>query len=137
MKALIACATLTLLVGYPCAATELNGNDCAMIERKLFESFFFGRGLRPQHVYSNNELIGWRVYEPKNQKILVELGLRPGDLIRHFCGTPIPEILNGDGKICCRSRVNDSVDLTVERNGQTFKLRSPMPGRFPLQATKL
>ena len=68
-----------LLVGYSTIEAEPRGDRCTVIERKSFESFFFGQRIRPQPLYRNAEILGWRVYEQRDHEALPKLGLQVGD----------------------------------------------------------
>ena len=58
------------------------------------------------------------------------------EMITHFCGVPVPEILGDKGKICCKTAIGDSVVLTLMRDGRTLELRSSMPSSNALQPTR-
>lgn len=77
--------------------------------------------LRPQPVFANGVQRGYRVYPGRNRQQFARLGLQPGDLVMAINGTPLDdpargmEIFNSLGSA-------SSVNVTIERNGQTEEL---------------
>ena len=122
------------IAGCAGVGSSARNNGCAVIERERFDAFFFDQKVRPQPVYVNGELYGWRVYEQVDSKVLPQLGLRVGDLVTHFCGVKLPEIVNGNGKFCCGSPLTDTVVLTVERDRQSMQIPAPMPPNYAFKA---
>jgi hypothetical protein len=136
MNHAVTCTAFLLLASGSSFANEPGEKpSCLVLKRETFESFFFDHKVRPQPVYRNGQLYGWRVYERHNSEVLPSLGLRVGDLVTQFCGVPLPEILNDQKQVCCIRPIDGSVELTLVRDEQNVEIKVPMPNNA-LQATR-
>lgn len=78
----------------------------------------FAEIVRPQPVFANGVQRGYRVYPGRNRQQFAKLGLQPGDLILSINGTPLDDPRRGM-EIFNTIGTSDSVQLTIERNGQS------------------
>jgi hypothetical protein len=100
---------------------------CPTLARADLDAFF--SQMRPQPVFRNGGIAGWRVYERGQQPVLPSLGLQSSDLITHVCGVPMSEIVEVSGDICCKTPVLSTVEISVERNGRSEKVVAQMPNK--------
>lgn len=72
--------------------------------------------LRPQPVFDNGELKGYRVYPGRDRQAFARLGLRPGDLVTQLNGTSLSNPADG---MAMFKQLEGRVPLavTLERNG--------------------
>jgi hypothetical protein len=127
---------LTDAIASECATTAPSGlaslakrreQGCTKLARTDFQALF--SQMRPQPVFRNGEIVGWRVYERGQQALLPSLGLISSDLITHVCGVAMSEILEVKGDICCIQPVKDTVELSVERANTVEKVLAPLPNK--------
>jgi general secretion pathway protein C len=78
----------------------------------------FSEIVRPQPVFANGNLKGYRVYPGRNRKPFARLGLQPGDLVTSINGTPLDDPARGM-EIFNSISSSPRVEVTVERNGQS------------------
>ena len=77
--------------------------------------------MRPQQVFSNGQLRGFRVYPGRNRQQFAKLGLQPGDLVTSVNGTALDDPARGN-EIFRTIGSSDSVRVTIERNGRPQEL---------------
>lgn len=77
--------------------------------------------MRPQQVFNNGQLRGFRVYPGRNRQQFAKLGLQPGDLVTSVNGTPLDDPARGN-EIFRTIGSSDSVRVTIERNGRSQDL---------------
>jgi general secretion pathway protein C len=73
--------------------------------------------LRPQPVFQDGKLRGYRVYPGTNAKAFAALGLRNGDLVLAVNGTALDDAARGNDIFSSLSN-SDQARVTVMRNGQ-------------------
>ena len=73
--------------------------------------------LRPQPVFAEGKLRGYRVYPGQNAKAFASLGLRNGDMVLAINGTPLDDP-NRSPDIFSSLGTSDQARVTVMRNGQ-------------------
>jgi general secretion pathway protein C len=73
--------------------------------------------LRPQPVFADGKLRGYRVYPGQNAKAFASLGLRNGDLVLAINGTALDDPSRGN-EIFSTLGNSDQARVTVMRNGQ-------------------
>ncbi|HEV2700708.1 MAG TPA: type II secretion system protein GspC [Steroidobacteraceae bacterium] len=73
--------------------------------------------LRPQPVFADGKLRGYRVYPGQNAKAFASLGLRNGDLVLSVNGTPLDDPNRGNDIFASLGN-SDQARVTVMRNGQ-------------------
>jgi general secretion pathway protein C len=73
--------------------------------------------LRPQPVFAEGKLRGYRVYPGQNARAFASLGLRNGDLVLSINGTPLDDPARGN-EIFASLGSSDQARVTVMRNGQ-------------------
>lgn len=78
----------------------------------------FAEIVRPQPVFANGVQRGYRVYPGRNRQQFARLGLQPGDLVLAINGTPLDDPQRGM-EIFNTIGTSDSVQVTIERSGQT------------------
>lgn len=74
--------------------------------------------MRPQQVFQNGQMRGFRVYPGRNRAQFSKLGLQPGDLVTSVNGTPLDDPQRGN-EIFRTIGSSPSVHVTIERNGRT------------------
>ncbi len=77
--------------------------------------------MRPQQVFNNGQLRGFRVYPGRNRQQFAKLGLQPGDLVTSVNGTALDDPARGN-EIFRTIGSSDSVHVTIERNGRSQDL---------------
>ncbi len=77
--------------------------------------------MRPQQVFQNGQMRGFRVYPGRNRAQFSKLGLQPGDLVTSVNGTPLDDPQRGS-EIFRTISSSPSVHVTIERNGKTQEL---------------
>jgi general secretion pathway protein C len=77
--------------------------------------------MRPQQVFNNGQLRGFRVYPGRNRQQFARLGLQPGDLVTSVNGTALDDPARGS-EIFRTIGSSDSVHVTIERNGRSQDL---------------
>ena len=73
--------------------------------------------LRPQPVFAEGKLRGYRVYPGRNAKAFATLGLRNGDLVTAINGTALDDPTRGNDIFSSLGN-SDQARVTVMRNGQ-------------------
>jgi general secretion pathway protein C len=73
--------------------------------------------LRPQPVFAEGKLRGYRVYPGQNAKAFASLGLRNGDLVLSINGTALDDPTRGNDIFASLGN-SDQARVTVMRNGQ-------------------
>jgi len=73
--------------------------------------------LRPQPVFAEGKLHGYRVYPGRNARAFASLGLRNGDLVLAINGTPLDDPARGNDIFSSLGNT-DQARVTVMRNGQ-------------------
>ena len=73
--------------------------------------------LRPQPVFADGKLRGYRVYPGQNTRAFAALGLRNGDLVMAVNGTPLDDAGRGNDIFSSLGNA-DQARVTVMRNGQ-------------------
>ncbi len=73
--------------------------------------------LRPQPVFADGKLHGYRVYPGQNTRAFASLGLRNGDLVLAVNGTPLDDAARGNDIFSTLGN-SDQARVTVIRNGQ-------------------
>jgi general secretion pathway protein C len=73
--------------------------------------------MRPQPVYQDSKLHGYRVFPGRNHQAFSRLGLRPGDLVTQINGTPLDDPARGQ-EILRTLNSSPEAHITVLRNGQ-------------------
>jgi general secretion pathway protein C len=73
--------------------------------------------LRPQPVFADGKLRGYRVYPGQNAKAFASLGLRNGDLVLSVNGTALDDPTRGNDIFASLGN-SDQARVTVMRNGQ-------------------
>ncbi len=73
--------------------------------------------LRPQPVFAEGKLRGYRVYPGQNVRAFATLGLRNGDLVTAINGTPLDDPNRGNDIFSTLGNA-DQARVTVMRNGQ-------------------
>jgi len=73
--------------------------------------------LRPQPVFADGKLHGYRVYPGRDVKAFAALGLRNGDLVLAINGTALDDPARGN-EIFSTLGNSDQAHVTVMRNGQ-------------------
>jgi general secretion pathway protein C len=73
--------------------------------------------LRPQPVFAEGKLRGYRVYPGQNAKAFASLGLRNGDLVLSVNGTALDDPTRGNDIFASLGN-SDQARVTVMRNGQ-------------------
>lgn len=103
----------------PAAASGSIGDDL----RRIAEANpgAFSAVVRPQPVFANGVQRGYRVYPGRDRRQFAQLGLQPGDLVTSINGTPLDDPARGM-EIFNSLNSASSVNVTVERNGQTQQL---------------
>lgn len=81
----------------------------------------FAEIVRPQPVFANGVQRGYRVYPGRNRQQFAKLGLQPGDLVLAINGTALDDPQRGM-EIFSTIGTSDSVQVTIERNGQSQDL---------------
>ncbi len=108
----------------PPPVAAVNSNE-AMVDRmrKLVsdDPGVIGQVLRPQPVFANGKMRGFRVYPGANRQAFARLGLRAGDLVTAINGTPLDD---KDRAQEIFGTLNSSTDarVTVTRNGRQQEL---------------
>jgi general secretion pathway protein C len=101
------------LPSMPPPAAPVAGND-AMLDRmrKLVndDPGVIGQVMRPQPVFANGEMKGFRVYPGANRQAFARMGLRAGDLVTAINGTPLN---NKDRAQEIFATLNSSTDARV------------------------
>jgi general secretion pathway protein C len=77
--------------------------------------------MRPQQVFQNGQMRGFRVYPGRNRAQFSKLGLQPGDLVTSVNGTPLDDPQRGN-EIFRTIGTSDSVRVTIERNGRSQEI---------------
>jgi general secretion pathway protein C len=77
--------------------------------------------MRPQQVFQNGQMRGFRVYPGRNRAQFSKLGLQPGDLVTSVNGTPLDDPQRGN-EIFRTIGTSDSVRVTIERNGKSQEI---------------
>jgi len=80
-----------------------------------------GELMRPQQVFQNGQMRGFRVYPGRNRAQFSKLGLQPGDLVTSVNGTPLDDPQRG-AEIFRTIGSSPSVHVTIERNGRTQEI---------------
>ncbi len=73
--------------------------------------------VRPQQVFQNGQLVGYRVYPGRERQKFVELGLKPGDLVTAINGQTLDDATRS-AQVFRDLATATQIDVTVERNGQ-------------------
>jgi hypothetical protein len=73
--------------------------------------------LRPQPVFTEGKLRGYRVYPGRNARAFATLGLRNGDLVLSINGTALDDPARGNDIFSTLGN-SDQARVTVMRNGQ-------------------
>ena len=73
--------------------------------------------LRPQPVFAEGKLRGYRVYPGRNARAFAALGLRNGDLVLAINGTALDDPTRGNDIFASLGN-SDQAHVTVMRNGQ-------------------
>jgi general secretion pathway protein C len=73
--------------------------------------------LRPQPVFADGKLHGYRVYPGRDARAFAALGLRNGDLVLAVNGTALDDPTRGNDIFSSLSN-SDQARVTVMRNGQ-------------------
>ena len=73
--------------------------------------------LRPQPVFAEGKLRGYRVYPGRNARAFAALGLRNGDLVLSINGTALDDPTRGNDIFASLGN-SDQAHVTVMRNGQ-------------------
>ena len=121
---LFATVGLVVLLSSSGGAAQGATGHCMTFKRDRFNEFF--AQMRSQTVFGGTGLVGWRVYGPP--EVLQSLGMRPRDLITHFCGVALKDAVSTEGDIRCRTAVGDTVALTVVRDGESLQPIAPKDG---------
>lgn len=119
---------LVALSGSPANAQEPSAH-CTALKRDRFSAFF--AQLRSQTVFGSKGFVGWRVYGPP--EALQGLGLNPRDLVTHFCGVSLADLVTTEGDICCPEEVRDKVALAIVRDGVPLRIMASVLPSKPLQ----
>jgi general secretion pathway protein C len=77
--------------------------------------------LRPQPVFADNKLSGYRVYPGRDRQAFAKLGLRPGDLVTQINGAALDDPSKGF-EIFQQMESSVPIAVTIERGGQTQTL---------------
>lgn len=77
--------------------------------------------MRPQPVFQNGKMQGYRVYPGRKREQFKALGLKPGDLVTEVNGTPLEDPSKGL-EIFRTLSENSQVSVTVQRNGAQTSL---------------
>ncbi|HEY4215313.1 MAG TPA: type II secretion system protein GspC [Steroidobacteraceae bacterium] len=77
--------------------------------------------MRPQPVFAQGKLRGYRVYPGRNRQSFTRLGLRPGDLVTAINGTPLEDPQQSQDVFRTIGATNEA-RVTVTRNGQSQDL---------------
>jgi len=77
--------------------------------------------MRPQAVYKNGQMSGFRVYPGRNRAQFSKLGLQPGDLVTSVNGTPLDDKQRSN-EIFNTISSSPTVHVTIERNGKSQDL---------------
>lgn len=77
--------------------------------------------MRPEPVFQNSRLRGYRVFPGRNHQAFSRLGLRPGDVVTAINGTPLNDPTRG-AEIMRTLDSSSEAHITVLRNGQTEDL---------------
>lgn len=81
--------------------------------------------MRPQPVYQDSKLRGYRVFPGRNHQAFSRLGLRPGDVVTAINGTPLDDPQHGQEILRTLNSASEA-HITVLRNGQTQDLTLDM-----------
>lgn len=73
--------------------------------------------IRPQAVYAQGKLRGFRVYPGRNRQAFMRLGLRPGDVVTAVNGTPLDDPARSQ-EIFQTISSSSQAQLSVMRNGR-------------------
>ena len=73
--------------------------------------------MRPQPVFAQGRLKGYRVYPGRNRQAFTRLGLKPGDLVMAVSGTPLDDPARGQ-EIFRTLGSSSEAHITVMRGGQ-------------------
>jgi general secretion pathway protein C len=73
--------------------------------------------MRPQPVYQDSKLRGYRLFPGRNHQAFSRLGLRPGDLVTAINGTPLDDPAHGQEILRTLNSASEA-HVTVLRNGQ-------------------
>jgi general secretion pathway protein C len=73
--------------------------------------------MRPQPVFNQGKMTGYRVYPGRNRQAFIRLGLRPGDLVAAINGTPLDDPARGQEIFSTIGSASEA-QVTVIRNGQ-------------------
>ena len=106
----------TTLAAQPSAAVVDRVRD--LVKR---DPGMIGDLLRPQKVFAQGQLRGYRVYPGSNPAAFSRLGLRPGDLITSINGTPLDDPARGDEVMRTMGSAAE-VRVGVVRNGRPTEL---------------
>ncbi len=77
--------------------------------------------MRPQPVFAQGKLRGYRVYPGRNRQSFTRLGLHPGDLVTAINGTPLEDPQQSQDVFRTIGATNEA-RVTVTRNGQSQDL---------------
>jgi general secretion pathway protein C len=77
--------------------------------------------MRPQPVYQDNKLNGYRVFPGRDHQAFTRLGLHPGDLVTAINGTPLDDPARAEEIMHTLDSASDA-HVTVVRNGQSQDL---------------
>ena len=80
-----------------------------------------GQVLRPQPVFANNQLRGFRLYPGTDRNKFTRLGLQPGDLVTQVNNVPIADPQHGMDILRTLGSATQAT-VTIERNGATQQI---------------
>lgn len=85
------------------------------------EPALIGQVLRPQPIFANGQLRGYRLYPGTDRTRFAHLGLQPGDLITQVNNVPISDPQHGMDILKTLGTAS-SATVTIERNGASQQL---------------
>lgn len=104
--------------GSPPATAPMGPSPLDRMQRALSnEPGLISDVLRPQPVFADGKLHGYRVYPGRDVKAFAALGLRNGDLVLAINGTALDDPARGN-EIFSTLGNSDQAHVTVMRNGQ-------------------
>jgi general secretion pathway protein C len=104
--------------GGPAPAVAANPSALDRVQRAISnEPGLISDVLRPQPVFADGKLRGYRVYPGQNAKAFASLGLRNGDLVLAVNGTALDDPARGNDIFSSLGN-SDQAHVTVMRNGQ-------------------
>lgn len=113
-------------VALPVAAAPAPGSEAGVAVERMRQIVqrdpgMIGDLLRPQKIFAQGQLRGYRVYPGRNPAAFSRLGLRPGDLITSINGTPLDDPSRGDDILRTMGSAAE-VRVGLVRNGRPSEL---------------